>query len=62
MFWGKVWKMGHYQKKRKKGQKERQHYGQTIKRGDRKEESNENPEIPDRRETSDISGLPTDVP
>ena len=29
------------------------------KRGDRKEESNDSPEIPDRRATSDIAGLPS---
>ena len=29
------------------------------KRGDRKGESNDSPEIPDRRETSDIPGLPS---
>ena len=31
--------------------------GKKNKRGDRKEESNDSPEIPDRRETSDIPGL-----
>ena len=29
------------------------------KRGDSKVESNDSPEIPDRRETSDIPGLPS---
>ena len=29
------------------------------KRGDRKGESNDSPEIPDRRKTSDIPGLPS---
>jgi len=29
------------------------------KRGDRNRESNDSPEIPDRRETSDITGLPS---
>ena len=35
--------------------------GRKNKRGDRKEESNDSPEIPDRRETSDIPGLPSGV-
>ena len=33
--------------------------GRKNKRGDRKEESNDSPEIPDRRETSDIPSLPS---
>ena len=32
---------------------------QNKKRGNRKVESNDNPEIPDRGETSDIPGLPS---
>ena len=32
---------------------------QTNKRGDSKVESNDSPEIPDRRDTSDIPGLPS---
>ena len=32
---------------------------QKNKRGDRKVESNDSPEIPDRGETSDIPGLPS---
>ena len=35
--------------------------GRKNKRGDRKGESNDSPEIPDRRETSDIPGLPSGV-
>ena len=34
---------------------------QRNKRGDSKVESNDNPEIPDREETSDIPGLPSGV-
>ena len=33
--------------------------GRKNKRGDRKGESNDSPEIPDRRGTSDIPGLPS---
>ena len=33
--------------------------GRKNKRGDRKGESNDSPEIPDRRRTSDIPGLPS---
>ena len=33
--------------------------GRKNKRGDRKGESNDSPEIPDRRKTSDIPGLPS---
>ena len=33
--------------------------GRRNKRGDRKGESNDSPEIPDRRVTSDIPGLPS---
>ena len=43
-------------KKRKEKKKEKK-----IKRGDRKADSNDSPEIPDRRWTSDISGLPSGV-
>ena len=32
---------------------------QKNKRGDSKEESNDSPEIPDRRKTADIPGLPS---
>ena len=32
---------------------------QKNKRGDRREESNDSPEIPDRKKTSDIPGLPS---
>ena len=34
---------------------------QKNKRGDSKEESNDNPEIPDMGETSDIPGLPSEI-
>ena len=34
--------------------------GRKNKRGDRKGESNDSPEFPDRRETSDIPGLPSE--
>ena len=43
-------------------QKEQEDYNyrqKKTKRGDRKGESNDSPEIPDRRETSDIPGLPS---
>ena len=33
--------------------------GRKNKSGDRKGESNDSPEIPDRRKTSDIPGLPS---
>ena len=32
---------------------------QKSKRGDRKDESNDSPEVPDRRDTSDIRGPPS---
>ena len=35
--------------------------GRKNKRGDRKGESNDSPDIPDRRETSHIPGLPSGV-
>ena len=34
---------------------------QKNKRGDRKGESNDSPEIPNRRKTSDIPGLPSEM-
>ena len=34
---------------------------QKNKRGDSKVESNDSPEIPDRRDTSDIPGLPSGI-
>ena len=40
-------------------QKEQEGLGRKNKRGDRKGESNDSPEIPDRRETSDTPGLPS---
>ena len=40
------------------GRKEKE---KENKRGDRKGESNDSPEIPDRMETSDIPGLPSGV-
>ena len=39
-------------------QKELSGLGRKNKRGDRKGESNDSPEIPDRRQTSDIPVLP----
>ena len=39
-------------------QKEQEDEAEKNKRGDRKGESNDNPEIPDRRDTSDIPALP----
>ena len=39
-------------------QKEQEDYAEKT-RGDRKGESNDSPEILDRRETSDIPGLPS---
>ena len=43
-------------------QKEQEDYRQKKnKRGDRKGESNDSPEIPDRRGISDIPGLPSGV-
>ena len=35
---------------------------QKNKKGDSKVESNDSPELPDRRETSDIPGLPSGAP
>ena len=40
-------------------QKEQEDQTEKNKRGDRKGESNDSPEIPDRRITSDIPGLPS---
>ena len=40
-------------------QKEQEDLAEKNKRGDRKGESNDCPEIPDRRVTSDIPGLPS---
>ena len=39
--------------------KEQEDQTEKNKRGDRKGESNDSPEIPDRRITSDIPGLPS---
>ena len=59
IFWNKSQENGPFQKnyktERAKG------LGRKNKRGDRKGESNDSPEIPDRRETSDIPGLPSGV-
>ena len=56
-FLEKVEKKGPEGRKRsdRKGNRTRQ----KNKRGDSKVESNDSPEIPDRRETSDIPGLPS---
>ena len=40
-------------------QKEQKDKAEKNKRGDRKGESNDSPEIPDRRVTSDIASLPS---
>ena len=40
-------------------QKEQEDEAEKNKRGDRKGESNDNPEIPDRRGTSDVPSLPS---
>ena len=44
-------------RKQERKKQEHTHKKKKNKRGDRKEESNDSPEIPDRRGTSDISGL-----
>ena len=57
MFSGK--KSGEWTISRKNDKTERaKGLGRKKKRGDRKGESNASPEIPDRRVTSDIPGLP----
>ena len=45
------------EKKEKKKRREKER--KKEKRGDRKGKSNDSPEIPDRREASDIPGLPS---
>ena len=59
IFWKKFRRKGQQAEKDKdrKGNKT----GQKNKGGDSKVESNDSPEIPDRRETSDIFGLPSGV-
>ena len=56
IFWKKVRRMDHYQKNDKT--ERARGLVRKTKRGDRKRESNDSPEIPDRRMTSDIPGLP----
>ena len=50
------WRMDHEQRNYKTERARR--LGRKNKRGDRKGESNDSPEIPDMRGTSDIPGLP----
>ena len=57
VFWKKVRRMDH-QLKNDKTERARG-LGRTNKRGDRKGESDDSPEIPDKRLTSDIPGLPS---
>ena len=51
--------MDHQQKNEKTETERELGRKKKNKRGDRKGESNDSPEIPDRRETSDIPGLPS---
>ena len=57
IFWKKLRRMDQQAEKRE--DRESNKTGQKNKRGDRKVESNDSPEIPDRGETSDIPGLPS---
>ena len=57
-FLEKVRRISHWQKKEQDRRSSRSR--QKNKKGDRKVESDDSPEIPDRRETSDIPGLPYD--
>ena len=52
-------RMDHYCISRKKMTRQNKRTRQKNKRGDRKGESNDNPEIPDRRVISHIPGLPS---
>ena len=57
---GVVRRMGHWQTEKDKRQDRKSIASRQKNRGgDRKVESNENPDIPDRRETSDIPCLPS---
>ena len=61
VFWKQVRRMDHQQKNDKTERARGLGRRKTNKRGDKKGESNESPEIPDRRKISDIPGLPTGV-
>ena len=59
VFWKKSWENGQLAEKWQDRKSKRTRQKKKNKRGDRKGESNDSPEIPDRRATSDIPGLPS---
>ena len=53
--------MGQQEEKKKRYDRKNNRTRQKNKTGDSKVDSNDSPEIPDRRDTSDIPGLPSGI-